>query len=260
MAIEQLTAAERDALKSDNACWTRERDEAREERDFFDRERQNVVESLSATEAEVTRLTEALAAAERALREANRVSENAIRARDAAEARVRELEAADREAAKCIRELSDLRDAAESECAALRAEVERLRTERNEALESLRLYIKETHSIAARTVASLAAANALLDEACPATHDGPRCQEWYRRRDAHLAAQPATAPACTETEPNTHRRGCVCVRCEAEQAVLDAMRDSSAGSLEAQIDAHPGSALSDACRAELARRELKRGS
>jgi len=32
------------------------------------------------------------------------------------------------------------------------------------------------------------------------------------------------APARTEAERNTHRRGCVCVRCEAEQAVLDAMR------------------------------------
>lgn len=55
--------------------------------------REETAKRLIKADAEVTRLTKALAAAERAMREANRVSENAIRSRDAAEALVRELEA-----------------------------------------------------------------------------------------------------------------------------------------------------------------------
>lgn len=123
----------------------------------------------------------------------------------------------------------------------------------------------------------LAAASALLE----------RCKEqdlpWGLLEDirAHLAAQPATAPARgdvlsdgtwirtpeeeraataparTEAEPNTHRRGCVCVRCEAEQAVLAAVAKAfiyqdTRGAAVFAIPSEEG----DICRAELARRGL----
>lgn len=105
--LQSMTAARDAALELWEAA-TNERDEAhkalelaqdeealpwrREKREHEQRWLQAECEGMAA-ESRVRELTEALSVAERAMREANRVSENAIRSRDAAEALVRELEA-----------------------------------------------------------------------------------------------------------------------------------------------------------------------
>lgn len=83
-------------------------------------------------EARVRELEQKLAEAERAMHEANRVSENAIRSRDAAEARVRELEEKlaaaelDREESERLLEVKMReRDVAEARVRELEADIER---------------------------------------------------------------------------------------------------------------------------------------
>lgn len=51
-----------------------------------------------------------------------------------------------------------------------------------------------------------------------------------------------------------HKRGCVCVQCETERAVLDAMARAGQSTLLSYANSTSGDWLGDACRAELARR------
>lgn len=159
---EVHTRADHNAEAAQN--WHAEVTRLTRERDVAVSDHDAIHEELRDAKSEVTRLTEALEAAERRTRtELARV--------DAAEARVRELET-------WGNDLHAQWTKAESECAALRAEVERLRRDAlNEA----------GHAIASED--RLAAANALLERW---KNPDPFV---FAETCAHLAAQPATAPA-----------------------------------------------------------------
>lgn len=185
--VEQAKASLREA-ESEVTRLTRARDEARLRADHNAEAAQN-------WHSEVTRLTEALAAAEQRI--ANQrdqlhqsciaTSELSARA-EAAEARVRDLED------ECTSHVRDTLRLSE-ECAALRAELERLKAGPTpDWVEALDREVGGRMAAESR----LAAANALLE----------RCRQAVspvsllgRDLDAHLAAQPATAPALDE-EPH----------------------------------------------------------
>lgn len=72
----------------------------------------------------------------------------------------------------------------------------------------------------------------------------------------HELPDEPVAPARADPPPRAHRRGCICVRCEAERAVLDAMAEADEDYLEMSAEHHSGWKEKLAL-AELARRGLK---
>lgn len=216
--IAEQADAYREAAEAQVAELTRERDEARRQRDQH-------VTWREEERAEVARLTEALAAANTecdsravAMRELRAALAAATQAEDArvravqddysarlaaaerdcvtnaetaeeylreykvAEARVRELEADNANLRQTV--ANDTRAiAAESECAALRAAL----SIAQEAGQELRAEVDAAES-------RLAAANALLEQCLDELYRDGGCS-LTRAISAHLAAQPATAPA-----------------------------------------------------------------
>lgn len=266
---------------------TRERDEA--ERACEAAVAGNALATQRAREAEA-RVRELEAEREQSTARASDV----LMALESCEARVKELEGVVTNECSLRVQATDAALALESECAALRAEVERKEQERAklaqhwraaegaEALAQTARFAAESRlaAVQAWLAAQPATAQDLFEKARREADRSRSTQapgqptalqrsieaaerevpEW--RRDAAAEDFPvsahATAPTRTEAEPNAHRRGCVCVRCEAEQRVLDAMaavKIVHCCGVPMISDAREA----DLCRAELARREASRG-